>query len=468
MTGQGVGGTESPPRLDTPEGNALLHRGGVREGGPTGTPGGLSRQQKRAPIRAEKRYAKRQRLARSSRASFIPWMDAYASELGAIGFGHAADAARTCGRQVFVQDCHGCGTRNASVRMSIHCDLRGCPLCQRRLAADRSRTLLGAVLRVSGYVAIRAAEVMAELAAEHSQAREMVDLWTTRGGRALARGDEELADRHGARAAQAEARRRAARWQLERAREHRSWRWSLVTVSPPWHPLDPAELTVEGLRRRIDDAWARWDRLWETCLRAGGLAGATARLEISAHGHVHIHALVFGGFVRNAQLRTVAGCHVDRRVPKVGAGESGREVLENFLREAVKYALKAPSSTRWGFMSGEAARSGVSLHPQLAARVTVALSRAQTIVHYGVMRDAVSAEIAAQPEGEVVDDLERQRAARCPCCGSEDLGPVEIRSMVDVAREVGAAGWSWTGRAPPNGSPGDRLPPRVAFFWRLG
>jgi hypothetical protein len=201
------------------------------------------------------------------------------------------------------------------------------------------------------------------------------------------------------------------------------------------------------------------------CLRAGGLAGATARLEISAHGHVHIHAVVFGGYVRNAQLRAVAGCHVDRRVPKAGPGESARDVLANFLREAVKYALKAPSSTRWGFMSGEAARSGVSLHPQLAARVTVALSRAQTIVHYGIMRDAVSAEIAVQPEAETIDDLERQRAARCPCCGSADLGPVEIRAMQAVAREVGAAGWSWRGRI---GRDGEALPPRVGLFWRLG
>jgi hypothetical protein len=461
-----VGEPKVPPRLDTPEGNALLRRPGGREGDPKGPPG-----EARPPSRQVKRYAKRQRLARPSRKSFIPWMDAYGSALDAIGWGHAAAGARMCGRQVFSQDCYDCGERNASVRLSIHCDLRACPLCQRRHAADRQRTMYGAALRVSGYVATRAAGVIADLGAAVEAARAAVDLWTGRSERAEKRGDEALATRHYGRASAAEDRRRAARWQLERAREHRSWRWSMVTISPPWRPLDPLELTVEGLRRRIADVWERWDRLWSTCLSAGGLAAASARLEISAHGHVHIHAVVFAGYVRNAKLRAVAGCHIDRRVPKVQAGENAREVLENFLREAVKYALKAPSSTRYGFMSGDASRSGASMHPELAARVTVALSRSQTIVHYGVMRAAVSAEIAAQGEGDPVDDLERQRSPRCPCCGSrEGLGPVEIRHMVDVARDIGADGWrsGWRGRDPPSVGGSKGLPPRIAMSWRTG
>jgi len=423
------------------------------------------------PGKAGKVYQRRQRLARPSRASLTPWREAYADALAALGWHGAASDARGCGSQAFVSSCVACGVEAAAVRVSLHCSLRACPMCARRTAAARVRLVTGAALRVSDLVALRAPGVLATLRETARAARAAVDLWRGRAKRAEERGEHELAERHRAREAAAESRRSAAVWRRARAGEWRSWKWSMVTVSPPWRPMDPGELTVEGLKRRIADAWERWERVWDR-LSAGGLAAATARLEVSAHGHVHVHALVFAGFVRNGKLRELAGCHVDRRAPGPRPGVPAHRAVEELVREVCKYALKAPSALRAGWVGGSESRSGVSVHPELAARLTVALHREQAVIHYGVMREAVRAESAAQPEGVEDDALAGQSAARCPCCGaSGTLLPPTIRSTAEVARELGALGWIWVGRAPPwveAGGGGDRLPPRVGLYWRTG
>ena len=508
---QGVGGAQPPPRLDTyretlssnpPQGVSQTgfqrnHGGpllpdsdpsGVSSGpsgvpsGPSGGSSGSSGVPSGVPSRQQKRFQRRHRLARPSKADWETWMDAYADALEELGWREGASNARSCGRQVFVSACGACGEQNASVRVSLHCDLRACPHCARRHAADRARTLIGAALRVSGYVAARAVEHLSSLECDLSKARDAVDYWTTRRDRAADRAsrarsssvrEKELASvaANETKRLVAEDRRRGLQWDRSRAGEWKTWKWSLVTISPPWNPEDPRELTVEGLKRRIDDIWERWDRVWKR-LSAGGLAAATARLEISAHGHVHVHALVFGPFVLNETLRKSAGCIVDRPALALN-GDTYEKALADLVREAAKYAVKAPSPSGYGFVTGDS-EHGNSLHPETAARWTFATHRAQTIRHYGTMRDAVSAEIAAQPKGEVGDDLERQSAPRCPCCGADALLPATIRRTVDVARELGADAWKrgWHGiESPPSArltGAGDRLPPRVGYFWRDG
>ena len=409
-------------------------------------------------------------------------MDEYANALEGLGWREGAADARSCGRQVFVSACGACGEQNASVRMSVHCDLRACPNCARRHAADRVRTLTGAALRVSGYVATRAAGVIADLDAALLTARAAVNYWTLRRDRALDRASRarsavararelDSARANEAKGDAAEGRRRGLQWDRSRAGEWKTWKWSLVTISPPWNPESHDALTVEGLKRRIADAWARWDRLWAR-LSSGGLAAATARLEVSDHGHVHIHALVYGPFVLNDTLRKAAGCIVDRPALKIN-GDTFAEALADLVREAAKYAVKGPSASGHGFITGDA-HHAASMHPEAAARWTVATHKAQTIRHYGTMRDAIGAEIAAQPTGEADDDLERQSAPRCPCCGADALLPPTIRRTVDVARELGADAWrrGWHGiESPPAArvaGAGERLPPRVGYFWRVG
>lgn len=470
VTDRGSGG-RAPPPLDTRR-DRETRFSTPAEGEAQASPG--YRQGQRGEFRHPKKYAPRHKVARPSRASLFQWKAKVADELDAMGRPRQASAIRGCGSQCFTSDCGACSTKNASVRLSLHCDLRVCPFCQRQVSGERTRLIVGAALRVSGYVATQAPDVIVRLKGEVEAAREMAAKYLAHGAAALARGDEALAVRHQERFHAAEGRRSQAQWHLSRAGEHRSWRWTLLTISPRWNPTDPDELTVEGLTRRILDVWDRWHRVWSQCLAAGGLAGATARLEISTAGHVHLHAMVFGGFVRAEKLQLVAGCFVDRRAPKVRQGESAERVMEKFVREAVKYAVKATSSTRWGFVSGEESRSGASMSPVLAARVTVALESMQTIRHYGPMLDAVGAERAMEPtpSDEPGDDLADQRAPRCPCCGADALLPVQIRRTVDVARELRAVGWQWGSR--PSSAverlagAGERLPPRVGFFRRVG
>ena len=409
-------------------------------------------------------------------------MDAYADALEGQGWRQGAADARSCGRQVFVSACGACGEQNASVRMSIHCDLRACPNCARRHAADRAQTLTGAALRVSGEVAKHAAEVLVDLDAAVSKARAAVDFWRARRDRALERASKarsasararELASARAseARGDAAEDRRRGLQWDRSRAGEWKTWRWSLVTISPPWNPEDASELTVDGFKRRIADLWSRWESVWAR-LSSGGLAAATARLEVSDHAHAHIHALVFGPFVLNDTLRAAAGCIVDRPALKLN-GDTYEGALADLVREAAKYAVKGPSASGHAFITGDA-QHAPSMHPETAARWTVATHKAQTIRHYGTMRAAVRAEIDAQPTGEADDDLERQSAPRCPCCGADALLPPTIRRTVDVARELGADAWrrGWHGVESPPGAKvagaGERLPPRVGYFWRVG
>ena len=471
----GRGRGQSPPPLDTRR-DKQTRFSTSPEGEAQASPG--TRPGVRAEFRPPRKFAPRHKVARPSRASLFQWKNKVADELDAMGRPRQASALRGCGSQCFTSNCNpalGCGAKNASVRMSLHCNLRVCPFCQRQVSGERTRLIVGAALRVSGYVATQAPAVIVRLKGEVEDARAMAQTYLARGAAALARGDEALALRHQGRFHDAERRRSQAQWHLSRAGEHRSWRWTLLTISPRWNPMDPDELTEEGLTRRILDVWDRWHRVWSQCLAAGGLGAATARLEISSAGHVHLHAMVFGGFVRNEKLQEVAGCFVDRRAPKVRQGESASQVMEKFVREAVKYACKSTSSTRWGFVSGEESRSGASMSPVLAARVTVALESMQTIRHYGPMLDAVGAERNATAEptsDEPVNELEGQRAPRCPCCGADSLMPVQIRRTVDVARELGAVGWQWGSRSSSAverlAGAGGRLPPRVGFFFRVG
>lgn len=431
----------------------------------------------------ERHYQRRDRLARPSRKAWVAWKADVAGAFRTERWPHAASAIEQCGRQCFVSACGACGEENASIRISLHCNLRACPDCSRRLAADRARTLTGAALRVADMVATEAPRVIAKLDAELAEARAAVSYWTDLRDRALGRAEKartsatrqrELvsAQAHQTRADAAEERRRRAQWDRSRAGEWRSWRWSLVTISPPWNPMDPNELTVEGLRRRVADVWERWDRVWSR-LSSGGLAAGTAHVEISDHAHVHVHALVFGPFVLNDTLREAAACIVDRPALKIN-DETYAAALGDLVREAAKYCVKSSSAMGHGWITGDG-EHGNNTHPETAARWTIALHRAQTIRHYGTMRAAVSAETEAQPTSdEPVDDLADQRAPRCPCCGADELLPVSIRLTVDVARKLGPDAWrsGWHGRESPPAArvagAGERLPPRVGYFWRLG
>ena len=206
------------------------------------------------------------------------------------------------------------------------------------------------------------------------------------------------------------------------ARNSQSWSWKLITVSPPYDPLDPQNFCPEGLRRRADDVAARCADLWTHVLAAGGLAAATVSLECSDHGHIHAHILYFGPFVIASYAREVAGCIIDVRAVKPSGARDrvvsdddfcAGETLRDAVVEAAKYAVKLPSRGRVEWWEGEGQRV---THPELVARLCVGWKRLQTVRHYGTMRDAVAA--GEEAEALKTDEDDAVAEVRCAHCAT--------------------------------------------------
>ena len=339
-----------------------------------------------------------------------------------------------------VRVCGGCReVHSAEVRVS--CGLRCCPGCERRAAAERSARVAGAALRVPELVALRAPRVAAEVSQELAAAVSAREHWE--GYRAAAQRrveahgrqrDRDAVEGHALRAARAEVRRaRFRRWTTEcEPRRLATWRWRLVTVSPRWNPRDGAEYSVEGLRARLVDLRARCETLWSDAMSIGGLAAATIRVELSAAGHVHAHVLYFGPFQRAEYLRRLAGCFVDIRELKVIAPDV--KSMRDAVREATKYALKAPSPLRREWIAGESWRV---THPELAAAWVVATRDQQLVTHRGTMRAAMAAEdaVPSEPrEGPEPSPL-------CRRCGREVCAIGEIWPIEHLAQVLNGAWW---------------------------
>lgn len=382
-------------------------------------------------------------------------------ELRSRGAGELADRFELCGACCAIQGCGDCGARIASATVTTSCDLRICPFCARQRARSHVALLSAALLRVPGYVAARAdshVEALRELLTERERVR---DLWELRAARARERFEHATSaavraqavrsiERSSRLAAAADDERAQARFDLERAREAQrgGWSWKLVTVSPRWNPDDARAYTVEGLQERAADAWARWELVRER-YAAGGLAAAIAKIEASERGHVHVHALVYGPWIKADSASEIAGCFVDVRAiePRVHgrrASDRARETRgereqfssENALRDAIteacKYLAKVPSVLRNEWVQG---RSAHTMHPALAASWVLAMRGAKAGRMYGAARDAVACE-RLQREG--ASKVERE--PHCRCCGSYALQPARFESTAVVARMLGL-GW---------------------------
>lgn len=321
----------------------------------------------------------------------------------------------------------------------MSCGVRGCPGCERRSAAERAARVSGAALRVSELVAHRARAAAAQLATDLDAARSSRDRWAQLAAAARARHasrgrarDLDAADGHALRAARAEVRRaRLRRWTTEAERAH-TWRWRLVTVSPPWDPKRGDAYSVAGLRARLADLRARCETVWSHAMAVGGLAAATFRVELSALGHVHAHVLYFGPYQHARHLSRLAGCHVDVR--ELRAQGDDFRAMRRAVVEATKYALKAPSGMRQQWVAGESWRV---VHPELAAAWIVATRDQQLVTHRGTMRDAIAAELACAPpppaDGPAVLTCGHCHAAVCP------IG--EVWPIDRLARELPVAWW---------------------------
>jgi len=223
------------------------------------------------------------------------------------------------------------------------------------------------------------------------------------------------------------ARRRAAKasiW-LERAVDHvestkdeaEGYRWRHITLTVPYDPRDPAEVTPTALRERVRILRKAWRAIWTPARSAReratwpGLGGpdraAFFSVELAGTGNVHAHVLYWGPFVSKKSIETVAS--------RATGGRSGfmdiRECQgKNGAKEVAKYSVKSPGGRAERWLSGV---SRETIHPALAASWEIATFGAQLVSRYGLFR------ALPDPEDEEIED---ERIADdevvCPVCGS--------------------------------------------------
>jgi hypothetical protein len=239
----------------------------------------------------------------------------------------------------------------------------------------------------------------------------------------------------------AEARVRRARDWLRKigqrnGSEGTRWRWRFLTLTHWYDPSDREAFTPAAIRSRVLGLLRQWGAIWSTRISIGGMAAATAKIEISDRGHVHLHALYWGPWIAQTYVERVQS----ESVPKAGHTwvqeatsksddldpEAEGEAGEYAALEICKYTAKMISPLSRDWIAGE---KRAVLHPAIAAAWQVATAGIQLFRHYGVMRAVVAA--YKRP----ADDL----AWRCcPECG-HDLGIPGLwtRGWTDaVAREA--------------------------------
>ena len=330
-------------------------------------------------------------------------------ELERLGAGHVAARLRKCGSLAMVRPCASCGAKCGHATVPAGCDVRACAVCARRDARESVRDITRAAVRVPDLARQGLRAKRLELLEHHAAAlARLADLSS---GLPSTLGPK----RRAASVARAEKQRREAKRDLHALRdlELGSWGWRMVTISPPRDASDATEATPRALRERVCAVWGRWRRVWrEAAVR--GLAASWARVELSATGHVHIHALYYGPFLPQVWLAKLAGCIVDVRGLRDVPGVSPDKALEGMIREAAKYALKSGSPGSKGWLAGEA--SSV-VHPRLAAAWTVGTRNLRLRESYGLAHEATAA-------SEVCDPPEAPAPVACWQCGA-DLSSVD-------------------------------------------
>lgn len=378
------------------------------------------------------------------------WKREVADELATLGWGSLGGELLRCGTMAAAWSCDGCGDPVASVDVDTSCDVRCCPWCQRRLADERRDELFDEVTRVPDLVRAARARVTAEARAELEdieldEKRRVGAICEGKGGRRALRGQQRVAGRA-----------KVLRRELAALRRN-DWGWKLVTLSPAWRPWDVAEYSVRGLVRRLEAVTAAWRRVWKGGLSCHGLAAAYWRVELSAHGHVHLHALVFCPWWSQRDIARKAGMMADIRA--IRAKDAGRETsvdeaLRAAVREVAKYAVKAPT-LRGDVVAGGDAKGWIQ--PKLAAHWTIATRHRQLVGRAGLMREAAEAR-------EACTEAPEHRPRACASCGALLASAPRVMASAKVAGELVKRGaWRTQGeRAGPV-----KLPPRVSTSaWR--
>jgi hypothetical protein len=213
-----------------------------------------------------------------------------------------------------------------------------------------------------------------------------------------------------------------------------------VTFTLRYDPTDPADLSVEGLRRRKQIVRDGVGWVWKKYLKAIGRAMAIS-VEVSPRGAVHVHALFHG---RRPDLNKLRATYMFRvgASPFVNCKYVPRP--SKAIRELAKYMMKAASPRNVRILRGGC---GEFIDPVLAARAEVALSGDRLFECLGAWRGV-----------DDDDDLPEALPASCAHCGGR-VWTFEVVTVAGLLKEIP----DWTprfGRAGPVG----HTTPRPSFL----
>jgi hypothetical protein len=246
-----------------------------------------------------------------------------------------------------------------------------------------------------------------------------------------------IAGRIGARVAVHDLLQEVVPWNGQGAAKRRSWR--MVTLTSPAAADVAARFAPRSLARdvrRVRRAFPHWWRLtdWGKQSRSEGTRRKRSRRdtsyiigqEIAPGGMVHIHALIYGEYLPQAELQALwsRALGVARAIVDVRTVRGGN--VADALREVLKYATKGERRGR-----DDAAR---------AAAVEVAFRNVRRVELGGAIRAVRISDSDGATEDVRDSDLHDEHAAACESCGV--IGEWRWEGMVsaDAVRANGGFG----------------------------
>jgi hypothetical protein len=213
-----------------------------------------------------------------------------------------------------------------------------------------------------------------------------------------------------------------------------SWRYRArhVVLTVGRDVADPAEHTAVALRERREGLRRAWRAIlaWlrDTNPRAEWI-GAFVSDECQGTGHVHLHVLFHGPWVKAAQGEAPAewteigraGYTDARRIHWPGYERLGyikpRGIVGAVaIAEVAKYPLKTPGSGKHA-ESWIAGQRRLVMHPRLVARWEIATFGARLVERYGIVREVPPPDNDGENDGNEETEIPAPPREPCPWCG---------------------------------------------------
>lgn len=215
-------------------------------------------------------------------------------------------------------------------------------------------------------------------------------------------------------------------WDGHGRKADRSWRFLTLTMPIPICEDPDTTWSSSVLRRRIQLAMRSWSKFWrmtnwgrqvhgeEGRKRSRRDTSAIRAIEVApSGGMVHVHALVYGEFISQAQLQAMWGKALGERLAIVDV--RGLTSLEEGLKEVFKYVTKG---------------TGDRLLPaRRAAHVELAFRQVHRISMSGRIRRVKLTPWDGAHEDIRAEDVHDHKVAACEGCGTVGdwrwLGPID-------------------------------------------